>query len=296
MLLNSSNLKTLGIGFKAAYQGALGHAPNDHLKVCSIVTSSNKAEEYGWLGKMPNVREWIGDRVIHGMQAHGYTIKNKPFELTVAVDRDDVSDDNLGIYGPMFTEMGMSTGAHECRLVFDLLAAGFATTCYDGQYFFDIDHPVLDKDGQPTMVANTDNGAGSPWFLFDSKGSLKPIILQKRKDWEFVSRDSPEDSNVFSKKEFQYGTDARMNAGYGFWQKIWGSKQPLTPANYAAARAALASMKGDYGRPLGIMPDTLVCSPANEGAARALLGSQLINGGETNIWAGTAKLEVVPWL
>lgn len=296
MLLNSSNLKTLGIGFKAAYQGALGQAPTDHLKVSTIVTSSNKSEEYGWLGKFPNVREWIGDRVIHGMQSHGYTIKNKPFELTVAVDRDDISDDNVGIYGPMFTEMGLATGAHECRLVFGLLAAGFSTTCYDGQYFFDTDHPVLDENGAPTQVANTDGGSGSPWFLFDSKGSLKPIILQKRLDWQFVAKDSPTDDNVFMKKEFLYGSEARMNVGYGFWQKVWGSKQALTPANYAAARAALSGMKGDWGRPLGVMPDTLVCGPSNEAAARALLTSQLVNGGESNIWAGSAKLEVVSWL
>lgn len=296
MLLNSSNLRTLGIGFKAAYQGALGQAPTDHLKVASIISSSNKAEEYGWLGKFPNVREWIGDRVIHGMQSHGYTIKNKPFELTVSVDRDDVSDDNLGIYGPMFAEMGMATGAHECRMVFDLLAAGFTTACYDGQYFFDTDHPVLDENGAQTVVANTDGGSGAPWFLFDSKGALKPIVLQKRKDWEFVARDAPDDESVFLKKEFLYGSDARMAVGFGFWQKIWGSRQALTPTNYASARAALTGMKGDHGRPLGNMPDTLVTGPSNEGAARALLASQLVNGGETNIWAGTAKLEVVPWL
>ena len=33
----------------------------------------------------------------------------------------------------------------------------------------------------------------------------------------------PGDDNVFFKKEFIYGVDARCNAGYGLWQLAFGS-------------------------------------------------------------------------
>jgi phage major head subunit gpT-like protein len=178
-----------------------------------------------------------------------------------------------------------------------MLAAGFTLVCYDGQNFFDTDHPVIDADGETiNQVANTDGGGGAPWFLLCTRMPLKPIILQKRKDFEFVAKDKLDDDNVFMNKEFIYGADARGNVGFGFWQMAWGSKQTLDPAHYETARAAIMGMKGDNGLPLGLVPDLLVVGNTNEGAGRGLLTSQLVNGGESNKWAGSAELLVVPWL
>lgn len=296
MLINAETLAALTKGFSAAYQGGLDMAPTDHQRIATEVTSSTGETQYGWLGKFPSVREWIGDRVIQNLSAHEYTIRNKDFELTVGVDRNHIEDDALGIYTPLFTEMGQSTGAHSCELSYGLLARGFTEHCYDGRPFFDQDHPVLDEDGDEVSVANTDGGNGAPWFLIDASRALKPIILQKRKDWQFVAKNSSTDDNVFMRKEFLYGSDARMNVGFGFWQIAWGSKQPLTETNYATARAALAGMKGDYGRPLGIRPNLLVVPPSLEGAANKIVKNALTAGGETNQWAGTAELLVTPWL
>lgn len=296
MLINAANLDALRAGFKTSFQGGLGQAPSNYLRVTTVVPSSTKEQKYGWLGKLPNVREWVGPRAVQNLMQHDYSIKEKALELTIAVDRDDIETDNLGIYTPLFTEMGMSTGAEWDRMCFDQLKNGFSRTCYDGQFFFDTDHPVLDENGEETSVANTDGGSGTPWFLLDVSRSMKPIILQKRKDFEFVAKDRPTDDNVFSNREFVYGSDARANAGYGFWQMAWGSKQTLNAANYAAARSALMGMKGDYGRPLGLMPNLLVVPPALESAARKILNSEYAAGGETNEWKGTAELAVIPWL
>jgi hypothetical protein len=75
-------------------------------------------------------------------------------------------------------------------------------------------------------------------------------------------------------KQFLYGADGRWAVGFGFWQWTWGSKQTLDATHYATARAALSSMKGDYGRPIGIMPDLLVVPPSLESAGRKLLNSE----------------------
>jgi len=296
VLINRANLITLGVGFKAAFQNGLGMAPSQHEKVATPVTSTTGKEEYGWLGQVPNLREWIGDRVVQNIGTHDYSIKNKTYEGTVSVKREHIDDDNLGVYGPLFTEMGRASGALKDQLVFALLKAGFDTACYDGQYFFDSDHPVLDANGATVSVANTDGGGGTPWFLLDTSRALKPVILQNRRPFNFVAKDDPQAENVFWKDEYVYGTDGRLNVGFGFWQMAWGSKQTLNAANYATARAALAGMKGDYGRPLGLMANLLVVPPALESAGRKLLNSELASGGETNEWKGTAELLVVPWL
>lgn len=298
MLINTENLNALRQGFSTAYQqGVAGLGASQFERIATTVPASVKEQKYGWLGKVPSVREWVGPRMVQNLMAHDYAIKEKPWELTIGVDRDDIETDNIGIYNPLFQEMGASTGSKWDQLAFSLLLTGFSTACYDGQYFFDTDHPVIDEDGLTVnSVANTDGGSGTPWFLLCTNRPLKPIILQKRKDFEFVAKDRPNDDNVFELNEFRYGADARGNVGFGFWQQAWGSKQTLDGAHYGTARAALSGMKGDHGRPLGLMPNLLVVPPSLESAGRKILNSEYAAGGETNEWKGTAELLVVPWL
>jgi phage major head subunit gpT-like protein len=298
MQLNQNALRTLFIGFNAAFKSGLdSQAASQFGRIATTVPSTTREQDYGWLGKIPNVREWAGDRVVHNIAQAGYTIKNKSYELTISVSRDDIEDDNLGIYTPMFTELGAASNSHYDQLVFSLLKAGFATACYDKQYFFDTDHPVLAADGQTVnSVANTDGGSGTPWFLIDDSRMLKPIILQKRKAWDLVRKDNPTDDNVFDRKEFVYGTDARHNVGFGFWQFAWGSKQTLNKANYGSARAAMQGMKGDFDRPLGVRPRLLVVPPALEQAGLEILNAERDAAGATNVYKGTAELLVCPWL
>lgn len=297
MQINATTLRSAFIGFNAAFQSGLASATSMYGRIATTVPSTTREQEYGWLGQFPGFREWIGDRVINGLASHGYSLKNKSYENTIGVDRDDFEDDNLGIYAPMFQSFGATATVFPDTLIWPLLQAGFATKCYDGQYFFDTDHPVLDADGKVTSVANTDGGNGASWFLMDVSRPLKPLIYQSRKPFtNLVRMDKEDDENVFSKKEFRYGLDGRCAVGFGFWQLAWGSKQALDAIHYEAARVGLASMKGDYGRPLAIQPQLLVVSPTLEGAARRLIGNQLNPDGGTNEWYGTAEILVVPWL
>ena len=297
MLINRALLNSAFVGFSAAFQAGLAMAQPMYGRVATKVTSTTKTQEYGWLGQVPGFREWMGDRVINGMARHGYALTNKSYENTIGVDRDDYEDDNLGTYAPMFQNFGYTATVFPDQLVWPLLKAGFSTNCYDGQYFFDTDHPVLDANGVEQSVANTDGGAGTPWFLIDDSRPLKPLIYQERKPFtNLVRMDKEDDPNVFNKKEYQYGLDGRCQVGFGFWQMAWGSKQTLNAANYEVARVGLSSLKGDYGRPLAITPKLLIVPPSLEGAANKILKMQTINGGEDNPWFGTADILVCPWL
>ncbi|HSI41770.1 MAG TPA: Mu-like prophage major head subunit gpT family protein [Xanthobacteraceae bacterium] len=296
MLINSASLRTLGTGFSAAFQGGFSGVQPMYGRVAQTVPSSTSENEYGWLGKIPRIREWIGDRVIQNIGQYDYTIKNKSFESTIGVDRDHIEDDNIGIYTPLFGEFGRSAAVFPDELVWPLLKNGFAATCYDGQYYFDTDHPVLDENGVAQSVSNTGGGAGTPWFLIDAGRVIKPIIYQSRKPFSLVTMDKPDDEGVFNRKEFRYGLEGRCNVGFGFWQLAYGSKQALDAAAYSTARAAMMSQKADFGKPLGIVPTLLVVPPTLEGAGRKILNSEYATGGETNPWKGTAELMVVPWL
>ena len=296
LTINRANLNDMFRGFKALFQGAFDGAESQWGKVAMLVPSSTAEEKYAWLGAVTRFREWLGDRVIQNLMTYDYTIRNKSYENTVGVDRDDIEDDRLGVYAPMFQQMGMDSKQHPDELVFALLKAGFTTLGYDGQYFFDTDHPVLGVDGAVTSVSNTGGGAGNGWFLIDDTKAIKPIIYQKRKDYEFVSMDASNDEAVFTRKQHRYGIDARCNVGFALWQLAYGSKAALDAASYGAARTALMGVKGDNGKALGVRPTLLVVGPSNEKAGLDVLQAERLANGATNVYRNTAKLIVTPWL
>ena len=303
MLVNNANLKTLFTAFNAAFRGGLGQAASQYGQIATTVPSTTAAEEYGWLGQLPGLREWLGDRVVHAIGLHGYTIKNKPFELTVGVPRTAIEDDTYGVYTPLMTEMGRAVEAHPDQITFGLLKAGRVELCYDGQPFFSATHKVLNDKGKEVNVSNVsdDSGSGPSWYLMDTRRALKPLIYQDRKKPNFVALTSETDENVFHRSQYVYGVDARRNAGFGFWQLAHASNKPLTAENLKAAITAMDTQTGDGGRPLGISPNLLVVPKQLKFQAKKLLENELIENTAgtavvSNDVRGVAELLIADWL
>lgn len=302
MLINSQNLQLLQRGFKASFQGGLTGAQSIYQQLATIVPSTTGTEEYGWLGQLPGMREWIGDRHIHGLETHGYAIKNKPFELTVGVPRTAIEDDTYGVYAPLMSEMGRSAGAQPDELVFGLLKTGDSVKCYDDKPFFAADHMV--KDAKNKLVAQSNAslaGSGPTWYVLDTSRAIKPLIFQDRKKPNFVSLTNEQDSNVFNQAKYMYGVDSRNNVGFGFWQMAYACNAELTEENLWAAIKAIGGRTGDGGKPLGLRATTLVV-PSNleDKATKLLTADLLVTGGgagaETNTLKGRLTSLVSPWL
>lgn len=292
MIINQANLAGIYKTFSTIFNQAFDAAQAMWNIVAMETPSGGRSVDYKWLGDFPMMREWVGDRMIKDLSAFHYEITNKAYEATVEVDRDDILDDQIGVYTPMLQGLAQAAKVHPDILVFTLLAAGFATLCYDGQNFFDTDHPV-----NGVSVSNSGGGAGTPWYLLDLSKPIKPIILQIRQRPEFIAQDRPDSDNAFMRKKYRYGVDDRKNVGFGLWQIAYASKDTLDATNYAAARAAMQAFTKDDGvTKLGIMPTHLAVGPTGESAGRTLLEAQNQAGGASNIWYNTAKLVVVPWL
>ncbi len=291
MIINQASLSAIYKGFRTVFNEAYQAVEPLFNKAAMVVPSSVREETYTWLGAFPRMREWVGERHIKNLSLQSYSIHNKDWEVTIEVDRNDIEDDAIGVYNPIIAELGRSAAVHPDELVFNALSQGFVTPCYDGQYFFDTDHPVAGGS-----VSNFGGGSGTAWYLLDASKAIKPLIFQSRREVEFVSKDRPDDEQVFMRKRYLYGVDRRDNAGFGLWQLAYGSKDTLNAANYGAARAAMLSFKDDEGKPLGITPTLLVVPPTLEGAAREILMNERDASGATNKWRNTAELLVVPWL
>lgn len=290
-------ITALMTGYRADFQTGVGMAPSQYQQIAMTVPSTSKSNTYGWLGQFPQFREWIGTRVIEKMKAHGYAIQNKTFEGTVAINRDDFEDDNLGIYSPLFQEMGRAAAAQPDELVFEALRNGIKSPCYDGQNFFDDEHPVypkVDGTGDVQNVANMftakvgADGAqtdytGPAFYLLDCSRAIKPIIYQDRRKAELIAQTKIDEGRAFTDNEFVFGASARRNVGYGFWQMAYMMNAPLTLDNLWHGWSAMRAFTADGGRKLGIKPTHIVVPTALEKQATQLLERELFADGNATV-------------
>ncbi len=113
MIINRDNMNDLFQSFMTkfndAQKAAAGRAtPNALLveEIAILMTVSGAATVHAWLEQVPGMREWIGDRQIKNLKLGKLTVTNRDFESTIGVPRNDIEDDNYGVFAPLFAMMG----------------------------------------------------------------------------------------------------------------------------------------------------------------------------------------------
>lgn len=299
MLVNKATISAVFISLKTTFNNAFDAAPSQWEKTAMKVPSGSSQNDYTWLSLFPKMRKWIGDKTVKVFEAFKYTVVNDDWEATVEVDRNDIEDDNLGIYAPQAQMGGYSAKQLPDEIVSDLKNNAFASKCYDGQYFYDTDHPVgeaktstsnlgtaalsaasvalakaslgagrtaimsfKDDEGRPLglvpnvlevppaleevgrmlcsydkleddkpnpykgtleLIVNPRLTSTTAWFLHCTQMPVKPFIYQERKAPVFVEQTNEQADDVFNRKKFKFGAEARAAGGYGFWQMSYGS-------------------------------------------------------------------------
>lgn len=135
-------VNALATSLKKVFDASFEAAESQWDQVAMQVPSTGASNTYAWIDKFPKLRKWIGDKVVKQLSGHAYTIINDDFEATVEIDRNDIEDDNLGIYKPQTEMAGESSKQWADELVFTTLTNGFDEKCYDGKTFYATNHEV----------------------------------------------------------------------------------------------------------------------------------------------------------
>lgn len=293
----NEKLNAIRTGFHSIFQKGLQNGKPAYQEISTIVPSSYRSETYGWLGQMPELAEWSGSRTVSAISESGYQITNKKWQSAIAISRDDIEDDNLGVYAPLFEEMGLAASRLPDKLVFELLKSGKTTKCYDAKNFFAADHPVIIEGSSPTDISNLDaKNSGIAWYLLDCSRAIKPIIYQQRQAPAFERLEDTNSDKVFMENKYHYGVQLRSNVGFGFWQLAYCSEQTLDAAKFWSAADAMEAFKGTGGVKLGISPTHLVVPPSLRKAAEGLIKSQFSNNMQSNLLYNRVQLVVSPHL
>lgn len=144
MQITPASLDSIYKGFNTIFTSALMGAQSNATKLAMHRTSGTRSEVYAAMSLIPRMREWVGERQFHSLASRTYELKNREFELSVKVSRNDIEDDQLGVYTETLMMMGFQTGRLVPDLIIEALKAGGAATskCLDGASFFSNAHPI----------------------------------------------------------------------------------------------------------------------------------------------------------
>lgn len=143
-VINKEVLQGLETTVNVAWQKRFKTAINaDAWKSIAMpVNSKNASEKYAWLGSVPGLREFKSERVPGTLSGYKYEIDNKKFESTLDVDRDHIEDDRTGEILQAINSLATKAAQHYTRLICQTFKAAYSTVIFDGENFFDADHPL----------------------------------------------------------------------------------------------------------------------------------------------------------
>ena len=244
MIVNQQSLRGIYVGFNTLFNKAFEEVAPLYTEVATVTPSTTDSETYAWLGDIPGMREWIGDRGFtlvffcgaDALLAGGFSEKcydGQPFFSDAhKVGKKTVSNKTtakLSMESYIAARASMmsltNSKGRALNLVPNLLVVP----------------PALEAAARDILVAdyingtkNTMQGTAKPlvvpqlaghdsaWYLLCASRPIRPLIWQQRKKPKFVSKTAETDDNVFMRKTFLYGADYRGNAGFGFWQMAYG--------------------------------------------------------------------------
>jgi phage major head subunit gpT-like protein len=118
-----------------------------------VSTPGIETNVYGWMAEMPIFKKILGPRSAARLAARSYSLKNEDYAFAYAVSKNDIKYDRLGIYRSHFTQAGKAARVWKDQMLEVARRAGKTALCYDGQFFYDTDHPKnMDDSGAGTFA------------------------------------------------------------------------------------------------------------------------------------------------
>ena len=145
MEITQANIAGLTTGFKATFNQTLESTETFYGNVATTIQSNTKYEDYPFLGQMPHMREWIGDREIQHFNSYNYIVANNKYESTFGISKDEIEDDQYGKYRPTMQAYAEAAAKLPDQLTLDAMIKGFSAKCYDEKSFFNTQHKVGNK-------------------------------------------------------------------------------------------------------------------------------------------------------
>lgn len=162
MALTAGNVEVLRADITRTFDNQLAAVVPFWPRLTMTVPSDGYDERYSWLGSMPGMREWLGERIFNQLLASNYILANKDWESSVIVPKNVIADDRKGMYRFAIRNLANRAMYHPDELLLAAMVAGATELCFDGQFFYDTDHSYGASGSQSNKLTFDSASATAP--------------------------------------------------------------------------------------------------------------------------------------
>ncbi len=152
MDLNINTMDALFTALNGSLNKGIAQAWNGWQKFAMIVNSNAAVERYPVMLVQGSMREWVGSRTVHTLNGKTLDVRNRDYEHTEGVSRNDIEDDTIGLYSPLFEAMGVNAANLWGKLATEAL-------CNPGNWADGAAFYKADRQFGKATVNNTVSGA-----------------------------------------------------------------------------------------------------------------------------------------
>lgn len=174
MEITGANLQQFFQLIDFSFQNKFTSTPTFWNRYAQRVPSKTEKNVYPWLSETPSLREWLGPRVVQNLATRDYSLTNRKFESVIGLDKDKLADDTYGFFQGHTEMLAKRVAEFPDENLTSTLEAGSTSVCWDGQFYFDTDHPVNIDDASKGIYSN--NLVGAAYDLsIDPKATFRAI-------------------------------------------------------------------------------------------------------------------------
>ncbi len=141
MEITQGNLEAVFTGLKATFNEAVQGTENERInRLMEVVPSTSGAEQYPTATLLGDLEEVLDEVTITNIGTFVQSVPNRTFARIVQVKRNDIADDNIGVYRPGVRQLGRRAALYPLRLAAEVLPAGFTDQWIDGTTIFSDSH------------------------------------------------------------------------------------------------------------------------------------------------------------
>ena len=141
MDITQGNLQAVFNGLKATFADAVRTTETaDVERLMESVQSTTDAERYPIATLLGDLEEVLDEVTITNIGRYVKSVPNRTFARIVQVRRNDIADDNIGVYRPGVRQLGRRAALYPLRLAVEVLLSGFTDTWIDDQTVFSASH------------------------------------------------------------------------------------------------------------------------------------------------------------
>ena len=140
MDLTPSALQIFFTGLSTSYEQGYALPEPWAGDIAMFVPSDTELETYGWMDRIPKMRQWVGPRTVQNAPTRSRSVTNLDWELTESIPRNKFLDDKLGLYSGIAKNMGWQARKLHDQQLATLIQAGTSTLGFDAVNFFSASH------------------------------------------------------------------------------------------------------------------------------------------------------------